>query len=66
MAERQVFYKKNRMFIYVLDTFRKKIKDYARSDPRFKSTSICAVYLIKLGLRHDEKDRAKALGGVEK
>lgn len=66
MAERQVFYKKNRMFIYVLDAFREKLKTYARSDPRFKSTSICTVYLIKLGLKHDVKDRAKALGSVDK
>lgn len=65
MAERQPLYKKNRMFIYVVDKFKKFLKDYAKSDPRFGSTSKCVVYLINLGLKHDKKDRAKALESVE-
>jgi len=66
MTERQVFYRKNKMVIYVIDKFKTFLEDYANSDPRFKSASICTVYLINLGLKHDEKDRAKALGGVDK
>jgi len=42
------------------------LEAYAKSDPRFKSTSKCVVYLINLGLEKDKKDRAKALKGVEK
>ena len=65
MAERQPFYRKNRMFIYVVDTYKSMLKSYAKSDPRFGSTSKCVVYLINLGLKHDKKDRADALESVE-
>jgi len=66
VQDRQVFYRKNRMFLYVVDKYKAMLKDYAKSDPRFSSTSKCAVYLINLGLKHDVKDRAKALEGVDK
>lgn len=65
MAQRQKFYKKNRMFIYVVDTYRAMLKSYAKSDPRFGSTSKCVVYLINLGLKHDKKDRKKAIDSIE-
>jgi len=65
MVERQVFYKKNRMFLYVADTYKAMLKAYAKSDPRFSSTSKCAVYLMNLGIKHDKKARAKALESIE-
>ena len=64
-TERQYQYIKSRMYIYVTAPLRERLTAYADSDPRFKSWSKCAVYLIKLGLKHDKKDRAKALKGVE-
>ena len=65
-TERQYQYKLSRMFIYVTKPLKEKLIAYADSDPRFKSWSKCAVYLIQLGLKHDEKDRVKALDSVEK
>lgn len=65
-TDRQYQYKSARMFIYVTTALREKLVAYADSDPRFKSWSKCAVYLIKLGLKHDLKDRAKSLESIEK
>lgn len=65
-TERQYQYIKSRMYIYVTKPLRAKLIAYADSDPRFTSWSKCAVYLIKLGLKHDVKDRTKALESVEK
>jgi len=65
-TKRQYQYKEGRMFIYVTKAVKSRLKAYADSDPRFKSWSKCAVYLINLGLKHDKKDRAKSLRSVEK
>jgi len=64
-TERQYQYIKSRMFIYVTAPLKERLTAYADSDPRFDSWSKCAVYLINLGLKHDKKDRDKALDGVE-
>lgn len=66
VQDRQVFYRKNRMFLYVVDKYKAMLENYAKSDPRFKSTSKCVVYLINLGLEKDKKDRAKAIQSVDK
>ncbi len=42
-----------------------KLESYADSDPRFKTRSACAKHLIELGMKADQKSRAKALAKVQ-
>lgn len=49
-----------RTFLYLRD-LKRKLAEYATSDPRFDSLSACCKHLLKLGLKADQKDREKAL-----
>lgn len=41
-----------------------KLESYADADPRFKTRSACAIHLLNLGIKADQKARAKALASV--
>lgn len=42
-----------------------KLEVYANTDPRFKGRSDCAIHLLELGMKSDEKARQKALDAIK-
>ena len=58
-------YKDSRIFLYLGKVLKKRFVQYAESDPRFNSLSKCSIHLLNLGMKHDKKDRQKAMDSVE-
>ena len=50
-------------FLYLQD-LKRKLAEYAASDPRFSSLSACCKHLLNLGLKADKEEREKALKAV--